>query len=61
MRDWKGDVLVGGDFFFPRTRFSKSRVVSSIGPSDELSCSGEVALFDIVEPGPNSCNFCVCC
>jgi hypothetical protein len=55
------DAFVGGDFFLPRTKFSKSRVVSSIGPSDELSCSGDVAPLEIVEPCPISCNFCVCC
>jgi hypothetical protein len=33
-------AVVAG-FFFPRTRLSNSRVVSSIGPNSEVSSSGE--------------------
>ena len=43
-----GMLFVGGDFF-PRTRFSKSRLVSSIGPSEAFSCMGEIAPLDVTD------------
>lgn len=50
-----------GAVFFPSTRFSKSRDVSSIGPREGFCCIGEIAFLDEVGGIPSSCNFCVCC
>jgi hypothetical protein len=47
------EILVGAGFF-PSTRFSKSKLVSSIGPREEFSCMGELELFTIPEAGPSS-------
>jgi hypothetical protein len=52
---------VFGNCFFPRTRASKSSVVSSIGPTDELSCIGDTDPLAVLVAEPSSCNFCVCC
>ena len=49
-----GEVGAEGAFFFPRTKLSKSKVVSSIGPNDEVSCIGDAEDFDIEALTPGS-------